>query len=42
MAAVEYTPKRRTWIRDVLIGIAASLGSNLVWALAQAAVNRLG
>ncbi|MFF8615168.1 DUF6408 family protein [Streptomyces sp. NPDC015350] len=42
MATVEYTPKRRTWFRDVLVGIAASLGSNLMWALAQAMVHRLG
>ncbi|MGD3107854.1 DUF6408 family protein [Streptomyces sp. NBC_01187] len=42
MATVEYMPKRRTWVRDVLVGIAASLGSNLMWALAQAMVHRLG
>ncbi|WP_431042438.1 DUF6408 family protein [Streptomyces sp. P1-3] len=42
MAAVEYTPKHRVWVRDVLVGIAASLGSNLMWALAQAVVHRLG
>ncbi|MGW8453319.1 DUF6408 family protein [Streptomyces niveus] len=42
MAAVEYMPKRRTWIRDVLVGITTSLGSNLAWALAQVVVHRLG
>lgn len=42
MAAVEYMPKRRTWVRDVVIGIMASLGSNLAWALAQVVVHRLG
>ncbi|MBP2049228.1 hypothetical protein J2Z21_002159 [Streptomyces griseochromogenes] len=42
MVAVEYMPKRRTWVRDVLVGIAASLGSNLTWALAQVVVHRLG
>lgn len=42
MAAVEYTPKRRIWVRDVLVGIAASFGSNMVWMLAQAVVHRLG
>lgn len=42
MAAVEHTPKRRIWVREVLVGIMASLGSNLMWELAQAAVHRLG
>ncbi|MFJ6899187.1 DUF6408 family protein [Streptomyces hokutonensis] len=42
MAAVEYTPKHRIWVRDVLVGITASLGSNLMWALAQAVVHHLG
>ncbi|WP_279616357.1 DUF6408 family protein [Streptomyces atriruber] len=42
MVAVEYMRKRRTWVRDVLIGIVASLGSNLAWALAQFVVHRLG
>ncbi|WP_232626822.1 MULTISPECIES: DUF6408 family protein [Streptomyces] len=42
MAAVEYTPQRRTWVRDVLVGITASLGSNLMWELAQIVVHRLG
>ena len=42
MAAVEYTPKRRSWVRDVLVGISASLGSNLLWELALAVVHRLG
>ncbi|GAA4783580.1 hypothetical protein GCM10023220_03330 [Streptomyces ziwulingensis] len=42
MAAVEYTPKRHTWVRDVLVGITAGLGSNLMWALAQLMVHRLG
>ncbi|MFJ3708762.1 MULTISPECIES: DUF6408 family protein [unclassified Streptomyces] len=42
MAAVEYTPTHRIWVRDVLVSIVASLGSNLIWALAQAVVHRLG
>ncbi|MEU3375159.1 DUF6408 family protein [Streptomyces sp. NPDC006660] len=42
MAAVEHTPKRRIWVRDVLVGIAVSLGSNLICALTQAVVHRLG
>lgn len=42
MASAEYMPKPRTWVRDVLVGIMASLGSNLMWALAQAIVHRLG
>ncbi|WP_280524905.1 DUF6408 family protein [Streptomyces rubrogriseus] len=42
MVAVEYTPKRRTWVRDVLVGIVASIGSNLAWTLAQFVVHRLG
>ncbi|WP_344527405.1 DUF6408 family protein [Streptomyces albiaxialis] len=42
MTAVEYTPKHRSWVRDVLVGLTASLGSNLMWELAQAVVHRLG
>ncbi|WP_256861063.1 DUF6408 family protein [Streptomyces tsukubensis] len=42
MANVEYTPKHRTCIRDVLVGISASLGSNLLWMLAQDVMHRLG
>lgn len=42
MATVEYAPKPRTWVRDVLVGITVSLGSNLMWALAQIVVHRLG
>ncbi|WP_331478598.1 DUF6408 family protein [Streptomyces rubrogriseus] len=42
VVAVEYTPKRRTWVRDVLVGIVASIGSNLAWTLAQFVVHRLG
>ncbi|WP_254801988.1 DUF6408 family protein [Kitasatospora sp. SUK 42] len=42
MAAVEYRPKNHVWVRDVLVGIAASLGSNLLWLLAQVVVHRLG
>ncbi|GAA2361039.1 hypothetical protein GCM10010417_19930 [Streptomyces carpaticus] len=42
MATNEYTPKPRIWFRDVLVGITAGLGSNLMWALAQAVVHRLG
>ncbi|WP_329177578.1 DUF6408 family protein [Streptomyces sp. NBC_01477] len=42
MAVVEYTTKHRIWVRDVLVGIAAGLGSNLMWVLAQTVVHRLG
>ncbi|MFG2147601.1 DUF6408 family protein [Streptomyces sp. NPDC048696] len=42
MAVVEYTPERRTWIHDALVGLTVSLGSNLMWALAQLVVHRLG
>ncbi|MEU6482271.1 DUF6408 family protein [Streptomyces sp. NPDC047017] len=42
MVAVEYMPKRRVWVRDVLVGIAVSLGSNLTWSLVQVVVHRLG
>ncbi len=42
VVAVEYMPKPRTWVRDVLVGIVASLSSNLAWALAQFVVHRLG
>ncbi|MFD9632617.1 DUF6408 family protein [Streptomyces violascens] len=42
MAAVEYTPKHHMWVRDVLVGIMTSLGSNLLWMLAQAVMHRLG
>lgn len=42
MAVVKYTVKHRIWVRDVLVNIAAGLGSNLVWSLAQIAVHRLG
>ncbi|MET8542628.1 DUF6408 family protein [Kitasatospora sp. NPDC004799] len=42
MAVVEYTPKRRSWVRDVLVGISAGFGSNLMWELAQVVLRRLG
>ncbi|MGV9338563.1 DUF6408 family protein [Streptomyces sp. NPDC003688] len=42
MAAVEYTPKHRTWLRDVLVGVTAGFGSNLMWLLVQIVVHRLG
>jgi hypothetical protein len=42
MAVVEYTPKHRSWLRDVLVGVAVNLGSSLLWSLAQVAVHRLG
>ncbi|MFJ2812096.1 DUF6408 family protein [Streptomyces sp. NPDC087294] len=42
MASVEYTRKNRMWVRDVLVGITAGFGSNLMWELAQAVVHRLG
>ncbi|MFF0388786.1 DUF6408 family protein [Kitasatospora sp. NPDC004615] len=42
MAIVEYTRKHHSWIRDVLVGIAASIGSNLLWTLVLIVVHRLG
>ncbi|MFG3495079.1 DUF6408 family protein [Streptomyces sp. NPDC047928] len=42
MATGKYTRKHRTWVRDVLLGITAGLGTNLVWLLVQAAAHRLG
>ncbi|MFH9007224.1 DUF6408 family protein [Streptomyces afghaniensis] len=42
MGPVEYTPERRTWLRDILIGVAAGLGSDLVRSIVQAAVHLLG
>ncbi|MFJ5608263.1 DUF6408 family protein [Streptomyces sp. NPDC093221] len=42
MAVVERKPKHRIWVREVLMGIAVSVGSNLLWMLVQAAVHRLG
>ncbi|MEU0602669.1 DUF6408 family protein [Streptomyces sp. NPDC006393] len=43
MSPVEYKPERpRTLVRDILVGVAASLGSDLVRALVQAAVHLLG
>ncbi|MFD5874664.1 DUF6408 family protein [Streptomyces sp. NPDC060322] len=34
MAHPKYTPARRIWVRDILIGVAVSLGSDLVWKAA--------
>lgn len=42
MAVVEYTRKRRSWTRDVLVGVTANLGSSLLWMLAQVVVHRFG
>ncbi|WP_256387280.1 DUF6408 family protein [Kitasatospora sp. MMS16-BH015] len=42
MASVEHKTKRHSWVSDVLVGIAASFGSNLLWTLAQIVVHRLG
>ncbi|MEV4972641.1 DUF6408 family protein [Streptomyces scopuliridis] len=42
MASVEYTPKRPTWIRDIVIGVVVGLGTNLVWALVTIAARLLG
>ncbi|MEU3735664.1 MULTISPECIES: DUF6408 family protein [unclassified Streptomyces] len=42
MASVEYTPKRRTWLRDVLIGVAAGLGADLVRTCVENAARLLG
>ncbi|MFE3942956.1 DUF6408 family protein [Streptomyces sp. NPDC059118] len=38
----KYTPARRIWVRDVLIGVAASLGSDLVRNAVQAVAHLLG
>ncbi|MEV3856303.1 DUF6408 family protein [Streptomyces sp. NPDC050095] len=35
MVPVEYTPKRRTWLRDILIGVATGLGVELVKVLVE-------
>ncbi|MFG2270667.1 DUF6408 family protein [Streptomyces chartreusis] len=43
MSHIEYKPERpHTWVRDIFVGVAASLGSDLVRALVQAAVHLLG
>jgi hypothetical protein len=42
MASVEYTPKRRTWVRDILIGVAAGLGTDLVRMCMENAARLLG
>lgn len=42
MALVEYTPKRHSWVRDVLVGVTTNLGSSLLWMLVQVVVHRLG
>jgi hypothetical protein len=42
MAVVEHRPKRRIWVRDVLVAITANLGSALMWLLVQAVAHRLG
>lgn len=42
MTLPKYTPARRTWVRDILIGVAAGLGSDLVWNAVQAAAHLLG
>ncbi|MDX2701567.1 hypothetical protein PV350_01725 [Streptomyces sp. PA03-6a] len=38
---VEYKPARRTWIREVLVGAAAGVVSNLVLAALTAAARLL-
>ena len=42
MAIVECTPKHRSWVRDVLVGVTTNLGSSLLWVLVQVVVHRLG
>lgn len=42
MVSMEYTPKRPAWVRDIVIGVTAGLGTNLVWALVKAAARLLG
>jgi len=41
MNAVEYKPARRTWIREILVGAAAGVISNLVLAGLAAAAHLL-
>ncbi|MFF0734768.1 DUF6408 family protein [Streptomyces chartreusis] len=42
MSPVEYTPERRTWVRDIIVGVAAGLGSDLVRTIVQATAHYLG
>ncbi|GAA2641763.1 DUF6408 family protein [Streptomyces vastus] len=42
MSPVEYMPERRTWVRDMFVGVAASLGSDLVRTIVQATAHLLG
>lgn len=44
MPLPKYTPARHTWVRDILIliGVAASFGSDLVRNAVQAAAHLLG
>ncbi|MGD6746134.1 DUF6408 family protein [Streptomyces sp. BH106] len=39
MVPVEYMPKRRTWIRDITVGIAVGLGVDLVKVVVESAVH---
>lgn len=42
MVPVEYTSARRTWFRDILVGVAAGLGADLVRMAVQSVAHLLG
>ncbi|MFD3974153.1 DUF6408 family protein [Streptomyces cyaneofuscatus] len=42
MTHSKHTPARRQWVRDLLMGVAVSFGSDLVWTAVQAAAHLLG
>lgn len=41
MEPVEYKPARRSWYREILVGAAAGVASNLVWELLTVAARLL-
>ncbi|MEU9217486.1 hypothetical protein RKD37_003660 [Streptomyces ambofaciens] len=41
MEPIEYKPARRPWIREILVGVAASVVSNLVWETLAVAARHL-
>ncbi|WP_407700466.1 DUF6408 family protein [Streptomyces beihaiensis] len=42
MGPLEYAPERRTWLRDVIVNAAGSLGANVLWIILQAAAHHFG
>jgi hypothetical protein len=42
MNPVEYKPARRTWLREILVGAAAGIVSNLVLEVLAAVARLLG